>query len=418
MATDVLSLFNMPTQEQLGRSYLEGMLTSPAQMGSQGLLQQVVSLGGNAGAGLGYGAGRLMGGMTADEVRAKSIDDAMRTVQGMGLTSDAEMYEALSQELARRGLTQDALMARNTGLKAAQAEQSMATEKARLGIAQEDLKLKQAQDKREAELAPFKKTEAEAKAEAARRALTPLETRLGQAAEKEQELRASAPNSPEHRRAIEEVTALSREYQDARNSAMLDIQKTQAQIAAQEAARRASLSTVDYNAARAGQDKLQGRLGIYTHTDLQGRTIQVPLGNGVGNKIIGTATGKAYTLPEWEATGYTTEFKTYEKKFNPKADTDGDKKEDNKNIQGILERLYGGNQQGSQAPSPNQPQATATVPVSGLAELRAIDQQIAQMETMLQAARRSGDQRVIGNYSQALADLQNQKKVIASQVGR
>ena len=135
MATDVLSLFNMPTQEQLGRSYLEGMLTSPAQMGSQGLLQQVVSLGGNAGAGLGYGVGRLMGGMTADEVRAKGIDDAMRVVQGMGLTSDAEMYGALSQELARRGLTQDALLARNTALKAAQTEQGTATEKARLGIA-------------------------------------------------------------------------------------------------------------------------------------------------------------------------------------------------------------------------------------------------------------------------------------------
>jgi len=156
MATDVLSLFNMPTQEQLGRSYLEGMLTSPAQMGAQSLLQQVVSLGGNAGAGIGYGVGRLMGGMTADEVRAKSIDEAMRTVQGMGLTSDAEMYGALSQELARRGLTQDALMARNTALKAAQTEQGMATEKARLGIAQEELGLRQQAAQREAELAPVK----------------------------------------------------------------------------------------------------------------------------------------------------------------------------------------------------------------------------------------------------------------------
>lgn len=156
MATDVLSLFNMPTQEQLGRSYLEGMLTSPQQMGAQSLLQQVVSLGGNAGAGIGYGVGRLMGGMTADEVRAKSIDDAMRTVQGMGFGTDAEMYGALSQELARRGLTQDALMARNAGLKAAQAEQSMETERQRLGLSQQELAIRQEAAQREAELAPLK----------------------------------------------------------------------------------------------------------------------------------------------------------------------------------------------------------------------------------------------------------------------
>jgi hypothetical protein len=136
MASDVMSLFNMPTQEQLGRSYLEGMLMSPAQMGNQGLLQQVVSLGGNAGAGLGYGVGRLMGGMTADQVRAKGIEDAMQAVQGMGLTSDAEMYGALSQELASRGLTQDALLARNTGLKARQVEEGMRIDKERLAIAQ------------------------------------------------------------------------------------------------------------------------------------------------------------------------------------------------------------------------------------------------------------------------------------------
>ena len=143
MASDVMSLFNMPTQEQLGQQYLSGLMASPAQIGSQGLLQQVVSLGGNAGAGLGYGVGRLMGGMTADEVRAKSIDDAMRTVQGMGLTSDADMYGALSQELARRGLTQDALMARNAGLKAMQTEEQIRLDRQRGDIALSELGLRQ-----------------------------------------------------------------------------------------------------------------------------------------------------------------------------------------------------------------------------------------------------------------------------------
>jgi hypothetical protein len=156
MATDVMSLFNMPSQEQLGRNYLEGMLTSPQQMGAQSLLQQVVSLGGNAGAMLGYGAGRLMGGMTADEVRAKSIDDAMRDVHGMGLKSDAEMYAALSQQLASRGLTQDALKARDAAFKAAQVEQGMAIEQQKLGISKEDLALRKDAAAREAELLPVK----------------------------------------------------------------------------------------------------------------------------------------------------------------------------------------------------------------------------------------------------------------------
>ena len=155
MANDVLSLFNMPTQEQLGRSYLEGMLTSPAQMGSQGLLQQVVSLGGNAGAGLGYGIGRMMGGMTADEVRAKSIDDAMRTVQGMGLGSDSEMYGALSQELARRGLTQDALKARDAGLKSMQAEEQMRLNKQQGDINLAEMGIKMDEAARKAELFPL-----------------------------------------------------------------------------------------------------------------------------------------------------------------------------------------------------------------------------------------------------------------------
>jgi hypothetical protein len=156
MASDVMSLFNMPTQEQLGQDYLRGMMVSPQQLGQQSLLQQVVSMGGNAGAGIGYGLGRLMGGMTADEVRAKGINDAMQTVQGMGLTSDADMYGALSQELAKRGLTQDALMARNTGLKALQAEEQMRLARQQGDINLSELGIKQEAAAREAELLPLK----------------------------------------------------------------------------------------------------------------------------------------------------------------------------------------------------------------------------------------------------------------------
>jgi len=123
MASDVMTLFNMPTQQQLGQRYLESQMTSPAQMGNQGLLQQVASLGGNAGALAGYAGGRLFGGATPEQIRAKGIEEAMMKVQGMGLTSDAEMYSALSKELAARGLTQDAFMANKEARTALRDEQ-------------------------------------------------------------------------------------------------------------------------------------------------------------------------------------------------------------------------------------------------------------------------------------------------------
>lgn len=123
MASDVMTLFNMPTQQQLGQRYLESQMTSPAQMGNQGLLQQVASLGGNAGAIAGYAGGRLFGGATPEQIRAKGIEESMMKVQGLGLTSDAEMYAALSKELASRGLTQDAFMANKEARTAMRDEQ-------------------------------------------------------------------------------------------------------------------------------------------------------------------------------------------------------------------------------------------------------------------------------------------------------
>lgn len=125
MASDVMTLFNMPTQQQLGQRYLESQMTSPAQMGNQGLLQQVASLGGNAGAVAGYAGGRLFGGATPEQVRAKGIEESMMKVQGLGLTSDAEMYAALSKELAARGLTQDAFMANKEARTAMRDEQAI-----------------------------------------------------------------------------------------------------------------------------------------------------------------------------------------------------------------------------------------------------------------------------------------------------
>lgn len=123
MASDVMTLFNMPSSQEVAQSYLNSQMVSPVQMGQQGLLQQVASLGTNTGALLGYGAGRLLGGMAPQEARARGIEEAMATVQSMGLTSDAEMYSALSRELAARGLTQDAFAANKEARAAMRDEQ-------------------------------------------------------------------------------------------------------------------------------------------------------------------------------------------------------------------------------------------------------------------------------------------------------
>lgn len=257
MASDVLSLFNMPTQEQLGQSYLQGMMTSPAQMGSQGLLQQVVSLGGNAGAGLGYGVGRLMGGMTADEVRAKGIDDAMRTVQGMGLNSDAEMYGALSQELARRGLTQDALMARNAGLKAMQAEEQMRLARQQGDINLAEMGLKQDKAAREAELLPLQVEKIKTEIKTGQEALKTTEEQLAEALKAKDTPRAQGLQ----RRLDAQKTELDMKKRE------LDIRARQA-----EASMVSAQASADRAAAMANQESFSQNVTV---RDLMGQPVSI-----------------------------------------------------------------------------------------------------------------------------------------------
>ena len=125
MATDtVSSLFNLPTAQQAGQQYYEGLMSSPAQMNQLSLLQQVVAMGRDGGAGLGYGAGRLLGGRTADEVRIQGVNEAMAEATRMG-GSDADMYANLAKGLAARGLTQDAMAATEKARAAKRDEQVM-----------------------------------------------------------------------------------------------------------------------------------------------------------------------------------------------------------------------------------------------------------------------------------------------------
>jgi hypothetical protein len=261
MASDVMTLFNMPTQQELGQRYLDSQMVSPAQMGNQGLLQQVVSMGGNAGAGLGYAGGRLFGGATPDQVRAKGIDEAMRTVQGLGLTSDAEMYAALSKELGARGLTQDAFMANKEARTAMRDEQVV--KKGGLDIETATLQLKKSQQD-----------------------MLYLEQRLAQSTDPE------------------EQKGIKRELEaKARASALVE-----AQIKTQEATAKANLINAGANASRVSNDKISGNLEV-TYPNLPGSPpirarIGAPLANG---KIVGQGTGRQYTQDEWAAGGMTVE---------------------------------------------------------------------------------------------------------------
>jgi hypothetical protein len=124
MATTVEGLFNLPTAAQAGQQYLEGMMSSPAQLNQLSLLQQAVAMGRDAGAGVGYVGGRLLGGKAPDEIRIEGVNQAMAEATRIGGT-DAEIYANLAKGLAARGLTQDAMAATERARTAKRDEQAM-----------------------------------------------------------------------------------------------------------------------------------------------------------------------------------------------------------------------------------------------------------------------------------------------------
>jgi len=93
------------------------MLISPAQMGSQGLLQQVVSMGQNAGTMIGMGAGSLLGGKVAGEVEAAYLDEAIKAGNAVKGTP-AQKMKAVADALAEKpGMGKQYLMALNEARK-------------------------------------------------------------------------------------------------------------------------------------------------------------------------------------------------------------------------------------------------------------------------------------------------------------
>ena len=91
MASEILGLFGNQNPQQIRNAALESMLISPAQMGNQGLLQQIVSMGRNAGATAGMGIGQMFGGKVAGEVEASYIDQALEAASKAGGTPADKM---------------------------------------------------------------------------------------------------------------------------------------------------------------------------------------------------------------------------------------------------------------------------------------------------------------------------------------
>lgn len=110
MATNISGLFGdiTKTPQQYQQEALQGLIVTPAQMGQQGLYQQLVSQMSNAGANIGMGVGGLLGGKTAEQVRDSQINAAMQEVSQGQYATEWEKLDALAKKLAEKGLNAEA----------------------------------------------------------------------------------------------------------------------------------------------------------------------------------------------------------------------------------------------------------------------------------------------------------------------
>jgi len=132
MASEILGLFGGQNPQQLRNAALDSMLISPTQMGSQGLLQQVVSMGQNAGTVAGMGAGRLMGGKVAGEVEASYLEQAIQAGQaGKTPTEKMELVASFLEDKPGMGAQYMKALSEARRLKAEDFTMASAKEKAR-----------------------------------------------------------------------------------------------------------------------------------------------------------------------------------------------------------------------------------------------------------------------------------------------
>jgi hypothetical protein len=111
MASEILGLFGGQSPQQLRNAFLDSTMVSPQQMAQQGLLQQVVSMGQNAGSMIGAGAGRLFGGKVPGEVEQETIANIYQDIQKLDLPTESAKYKMFATKLGEAGLSQQAALA-------------------------------------------------------------------------------------------------------------------------------------------------------------------------------------------------------------------------------------------------------------------------------------------------------------------
>ena len=101
----IMGLFGNLNPQQIRNDALDRSMISPAQMSQQGLLEQVVSMGRNAGTMLGYGGGRMLGGKVSGEVEAGLVTKALKDVNEMGIKDPAQKMAKLGEILSANPAT-------------------------------------------------------------------------------------------------------------------------------------------------------------------------------------------------------------------------------------------------------------------------------------------------------------------------
>ena len=275
MATsDVISLFGgtVPSQEQLAEQYLSGMMVGPGQMAQLSLPQQIVATMRNAGAGLGYSAGRMLGGQTADMIRAQTANQIMQDVSNMQFGSEADMYNELSKRLANAGMAQDAMKARTMALDARRTEQGMQLAQSQDIRAQQELQMRQ-------ELHPLNKSKVQLDIEKTTRDMQTVEEQIASEQQKE------TPNQAR-------LEGLNRQLTEHKEKIDWEKKKLDAQLAHWKAIEAQGASTLSLQRARLDMEQYN-KDAVYTITSPNpidmGKKVAVKVGwlNPKTGKIMG-----------------------------------------------------------------------------------------------------------------------------------
>ena len=138
MATSsVLGLFGGKSPEELEQGYYSGLMTPSAQMGQMNLLNQLIATAGDAGAMMGYGAGRLLGGAAPGVKEQETIASVYDKVQALNLPTESAKYKAFAKELSNAGLSKQAALANERA--AAASSQELKDQETQLGIEEKKL---------------------------------------------------------------------------------------------------------------------------------------------------------------------------------------------------------------------------------------------------------------------------------------